>query len=200
MSDLFNSPVLKVEQPRRIPSAKSQYTISDGHGALLAKASERSVPLHRQATRALFGDGDDRRMVQVENAQGGVLLVIERPKGTLATWVSAPNGALIGSIRADGYKWRYLVLDAAERPVGRLEGNKLARKFKVLDGVGAHVAQVDKKWKGAATEVLTTADRYAVEFFHPLPDPLRVLVVAAPIALDLMLYEGKDLPDLNPLT
>ncbi|MFG2006778.1 phospholipid scramblase-related protein [Spirillospora sp. NPDC048911] len=200
MNDLFNSPVLKVEQPRRLPSAKSQYTISDGHGALLAKAAEGSVPLHRQATRTLFGNGDDRRVVQVENARGGApLLVIERPKATLGTWVSAPNGALIGSIRVDRFKWRYALLDAAERPVGRLEGNKLARKFKVLDGAGAHVAQVDKKWKGAATEVLTTADRYAVQFFHPLPDPLRVLVVAAPIALDLMLYEGKDLPDLGTL-
>ncbi|GAA2616932.1 phospholipid scramblase-related protein [Actinomadura fulvescens] len=200
MSDLFNSPVLKVEQPRRIPSAKSQYTISDGAGIPLATAAERSVPLRRQATRALFGDGDDRRVVQVEHARGGApLLVVERPKSTLGSWVSAPDGTLVGSIRSDRFKWRYVLLDAAERPVGRLEGNKLARKFKVLDGAGAHVAQVDKKWKGAATEVLTTADRYAVEFFHPLPDPLRVLVVAAPIALDLMLYEGKDLPDLGAL-
>jgi uncharacterized protein YxjI len=59
---------------------------------------------------------------------------------------------------------------------------------------GTHLAQLDKKWKGPATELLTTADRYSLEIFYSLPDPLRILVVAAPLAIDLMLYEGKDWP------
>ncbi|MFI0481661.1 phospholipid scramblase-related protein [Actinomadura sp. 9N215] len=167
----------------------------DAGGTLLAKAEERFVSLKRQAWRAVLFDGSDQRTVLVENTQGTPVLVIERPKTTRATWVSTPDGALHGSIRQDGYQWRYVLLDASEQPVGRLEGNKTARKFKVLDNAGAHVAQVDKKWKGAATELLTTADRYAVTFFSTVPDPLRILVVAAPIGLDLMLYEGKDVPN-----
>ncbi|WUH97978.1 phospholipid scramblase family protein [Spirillospora sp. NBC_00431] len=195
MSDLFSSPVLRIEQPRRLPSAKSQYKVFDAGGTLLARAEERSVSLKRQAWRAVMLDGSDQRTVQVEDTRGTPILMIERPKTTRAAWVSTPDGVLHGSIRQDGYQWRYALLDAAERPAGRLEGNKTARKFKVLDNAGAHVAQVDKKWKGAATELLTTADRYAVTFFHTPPDPLRILIVAAPIGLDLMLYEGKDVPN-----
>ncbi|TMQ90204.1 hypothetical protein ETD83_36450 [Actinomadura soli] len=195
MSDLFSSPVLRIEQPRRVPSAKSQYKVFDAGGTLLARAEERSVSLKRQAWRAVMLDGGDQRSVQVENAQGTPVLMIERPKTTRATWVSTPDGTLHGSIRMDAYQWRYLLLDAAERPVGKLDGNRTARKFRALDAAGTHVAQVDKKWKGMATELLTTADRYSVTFFHTLTDPLRILVVAAPIALDLMLYEGKDVPD-----
>lgn len=197
MNDLFSSPVLRVEQPRRLPAAKSQYKVFDGQGALLAKASERDVPLRRQAARALFGDADDRRTVYVEDPRGDQLLVLEKPKTARfpeGTWVSTADGALIGSLRMDRWRFRYQLLDMAERPIGRLEGNRSARKFKVLDWQGTHVAQLDKKWKGAATEVLTTADRYALDIFHPLPDPLRILVAAAPIAVDLMLYEGKDWP------
>ncbi|MBG6093413.1 phospholipid scramblase-related protein [Actinomadura viridis] len=197
MTDLFTSPVLRVEQPRRVPAARSRYKVFDGQGTLLAEADERDVPLRRQASRALFGEGDDRRTVHVEDGRGHPLLILEKPKSArfpVGTWVSTPDGALIGSIRMDTHRFRYVLLDMAERPVGRLEGNRSARKFKVLDGHGAHVAQVDKKWKGAATELLTTADRYGVEIFQPLPDPLRVLVVAAPLAIDLMLYEGKDWP------
>jgi hypothetical protein len=190
MSDLFQAQVLRVEQPRRLPAAKSQYKVFDGHGTLLATASERAVPLRRQATRALFGNGADHRVVHVERPDGAPLLVLER-RPSAGTWVSGPYGEPIGSLQVDRHLYRYRLLDAAERPVGRLEGNRLARKFQVF-GQEAHVAQVDKKWTGVATEVLTTADRYAVEIFQPLPDPLRVLVVAAPIALDLMLYEGKD--------
>ncbi|RFS81014.1 hypothetical protein D0T12_34340 [Actinomadura spongiicola] len=195
MSDLFNSPVLVVEQPRRVPSAKSRYKVFDGAGTLLAGAEERAVSLRRQAWRAVFMDGDDHRTVQVEDTRGTPILIIERPKRVKATWVSTPDGALHGSIRLDRYTWRYALLDAAERPVGRLDGNRRTNKFKVFDNGGAHVAQVDKKWNGAVTALLTTADKYAVTFHHALPHPLRMLVVAAPIALDLMLYEGKDLLD-----
>lgn len=195
MSDLFTSPVLRIEQPRRVPSARSQYKVFDAGGTLLARAEERSVSLKRQAWRAVMLDGGDQRTVQVEDTRGTPVLMIERPKTTRATWVSTPDGALHGSIRQDGYQWRYQLLDATECPVGRLDGNRTARKFRVLDIAGTHVAQVDKKWKGVATELLTTADRYAVTFFHTVPDPLRILIVAVPIGLDLMLYEGKDVPD-----
>ncbi|MFI0355977.1 phospholipid scramblase-related protein [Actinomadura sp. 9N407] len=197
MTDLFSSPVLRVEQPRRAPSARSQYKVYDGAGTLLASAAEQGVPMRRQAYRTFFGEGDDRRAVYVESGQGVPLLVLEKPKaarGAAGTWVSTPDGRLVGSVRMDRYRYQYVLLDAADRPAGRLEGNRLARKFRVLDGHGHHVAQVDKKWKGAATEVLTTADKYSVEIFRPLADPLRVLVAAAPIAIDLMLYEGKDFP------
>ncbi|MEU5885032.1 phospholipid scramblase-related protein [Spirillospora sp. NPDC047279] len=190
MSDLFNSPVLKIDQPRGVPSAKSKYTVKDGQGTLLAQASEHDVGVARQAVRTVFGGGG-RRSVLVENAHGVPVLAIET-RSSRDTLISAPGGALYGSIQIDDYDWRYKLLDAAERFVGRLDGNRVARKFKVLDAAGHHVAQVDKKWKGAMTEILTSADRYRVEFHHPLPDPLRVLVVAAPIALDLMLYEDKD--------
>ena len=195
MTDLFSSPVLRVEQPRRIPSAKSRYKIYDGHKNLVATASEGHVPIGRQAFRAFMGEGQDERTVRVDSAQGQPLLILAKAKTQGLkdhTGVSGPDGTPIGSIRTDRYRWTYQILDAYERQLGRLDGNRLARKFRVLDWNGAHVAQLDKKWKGAATELLTTADRYSLEIYQPLPDPLRILVAAAPIAIDLMLYEGKD--------
>jgi uncharacterized protein YxjI len=192
MSDLFNSPVLRVDQPRGAPAARSRYRVYDGHGTLLATAEERDVSLARQTVRTAFGGSDSGRTVHVESGQGTPLLVVEK-QNARGTRVSTPDGVLIGSLQ-NRKLYEYALLDAAERQVGALDGNRVGRKFPVLDGYGNHVAQVDKKWKGAATEILTTADRYSVEIFQPLPDPLRVLVVAAPLAIDLMLYEGKDWP------
>jgi uncharacterized protein YxjI len=196
MNDLFSSPVLRVEQPRRAPSAKSQYKVFDGQGTLVARASERAVSVARQATRAVFGDGDGRRTVHVENAQGQPLLILDKAGGqpSRGTWVSDPAGTLIGSIRPADMVFRLDLWDMAERHVGRLDGNRLVRKFRVLDAQGAHVGQLDKKFKGVATELLTTADRYSLNVYHPLPDPLRILVAVAPLAIDLMHYEGKDWP------
>ncbi|WP_433333054.1 phospholipid scramblase-related protein [Spirillospora sp. CA-294931] len=200
MDALFGTQVLRIEQPRRMPAAQSRYTISDGNGTLLAKASEQDVRLTRQATRALLGQGDDRRVVHLENAHGVPLLVLEKPKIThrpYGTWVSGPNGAPIGSVQPTQKSFVYSLRNAADAEVGRLDGNRLGRKFEMRDAYGTHVAQIDKRWKGAATELLTTADRYSVEIFRPLPDPLHILAVAAPLAIDLMLYEGKDWPDFS---
>jgi hypothetical protein len=192
MDDLFSSPVLRVDQPRGAPAARSRYKVFDGRGTLLATAEERDVPLLRQAARTAFGGGDGRRVVHVENAQGAPLLIVARD-GRRRTRVHTPQGVPIGSVQhLDHY--RYALLDAEDRQVGQLDGSRFGRSFPVLDAHGHHVAQLDKKWKGAVTEVLTTADRYSVEIFQPLPDPLRTLVPTAPLAIDLMLYENKDWP------
>jgi uncharacterized protein YxjI len=194
MHDLFNAPVLRVEQPRRVPSAKSTYKVFDGQGTLLARASERDVSLGRQALRAVTGDGEGRRVVQVEDSAGRPLVTLDKEPGWTSTRVYHPNGGLIGSIGHTGKVARLDLLDMAGRSVGVLDGNRLYRRFRVLDVHGTHVGQLDKKWKGLATEVLTTADRYSLEIYRPLPDPLRVLVAVAPMAIDLMHYESKDLP------
>jgi hypothetical protein len=103
----------------------------------------------RQAFRAVTGDGDGRRIVHVEDATGRALLTLDKERGLSGTQVSHPDGAPIGSIRLDGSKIAHFdVLDMAGRRVGVLDGNRLYRKFKVLDAYGTHVGRMDKKWKG----------------------------------------------------
>ncbi|WP_433466764.1 phospholipid scramblase-related protein [Spirillospora sp. CA-128828] len=192
MTDLFNSSVLRVDQPRGAPAARSRYRVYDGQGTLLATAEERDVSVLRQTVRTAFGGSDAGRTVHVENAQGVPLLVVEK-QNARSTRVCTPEGGQIGALQ-NKKLYEYTLLDASGGLVGRLDGNRLGRKFAALDAYGNHVAQVEKRWKGVATEILTTADRYSVEIYQPLADPLRVLVVAAPLAIDLMLYEGKDWP------
>lgn len=193
MTDLFSSPVLRVDQPRRAPAARSRYKVTDGNGTVVAIAEERDISLLRQTVRAALGGSDGRRVVHVESGQGVPLMVVDKLGGHgkgARVWTS--DGAPIGSFHATTTPMTYSIHDGMERSVGQLSGNRLGRKFAVLDAYGAHVAQVDKKWKGLATEVLTTADRYSVEVYQPLYEPLRTLVPAAPLAIDLMLYETKD--------
>ncbi|MFV2179404.1 phospholipid scramblase-related protein [Actinomadura sp. LOL_016] len=103
-------------------------------------------------------------------------------------------GPVVGTIGATDNVHRFTILAMAERPLGHMDANRLLRKFDVHDAAGNRVARLDEKWKGLATELVTTADRYMLEIFSTLPDPLRTLVVMTPLAIDLMLYEGKDRP------
>ncbi|TDC47700.1 hypothetical protein E1281_25835 [Actinomadura sp. KC345] len=170
----------------------------DGHGTLMATAGERDISRLRKAGRVVGGGGGSGRLVHVESAQGVPLVGVEAGKGSSSsrTRVSTPDGALIGCLQriADKAGYQFTLLDSAERPVGSLEGSRFGYKFPVLDGYGNHVAQIEKKFKGPATELLTTSDRYSVEIFQPLHDPLRFLVPVIAIGIDLMFYEGKDWP------
>ncbi|MBA9004463.1 phospholipid scramblase-related protein [Thermomonospora cellulosilytica] len=195
MSDLFSSPLLWVEQPTRVPVARSRYKVLNGAGAVVAKASEQGVSLKRAAARAVFGDAD-RRLVEVRGPNGEALLVIEAYSERNA-FVSWPNGARIGSFEAAKRK-RYrsrAILDHAGNQVGLIDDNNgLGRRYDVLDAHGTVAAYIDKKWTGVLKEMATTADRYRVEIHRPLPDPLRVLVPVAAIVLDMLFFESKDWP------
>ncbi|GAA4143181.1 phospholipid scramblase-related protein [Actinomadura keratinilytica] len=190
---LFGATILRVEQPRRLPAAKSQYKIFDGPGTLVAEAQEENVPIRRQASRVLWGGAEaSARTVRVADPHGVPLMVVDKPGRSQNAAVYDPDGALVGAFQQEDHTFRYGLHDAAGRRVGELKGNRLGRKFAVLDAYGAHVAQVDKKWAGVGKELLTTADRYNVEIYRPLPYPLRHLAVAAALAMDMIHYEEKD--------
>ncbi|WP_119731306.1 phospholipid scramblase-related protein [Thermomonospora amylolytica] len=192
MSDLFSSPLLWVEQPTRLPVAKARYKVLDGGGTVVAKAAEQGVSLKRAAARAVFGDAK-RRLVEVRGPSDEALLVIEAYSESNA-FVMWPNGARIGSFEA-ARRERYhsrAIIDHAGHQAGLLRAGKVGRRYEVTDAYGAVAAQIDKKWTGVVKEMVTSADRYRVEIHRPLPDPLRLLVPVAAIALDMIFFENKD--------
>jgi hypothetical protein len=64
--------------------------------------------------------------------------------------------------------------------------------FNVQDPAGAEIARITKTWAGWAKERFTKADHYVVQMHRPLEDPLRSLVIAAALAIDVELKERGD--------
>ncbi|MFD0902797.1 phospholipid scramblase-related protein [Actinomadura sediminis] len=191
MYQLFNSPVLTVDQPRRAPSARSEYKVFDGRGTLVARAAEGDVSALKKAFRIVIGDGGAGRVVHVESPDGHPLLTVQG--GPNWAMVHLPDGTVVGSIReAPSRRHAFDILDAAQRPIGGMDAGPWRRKFRIVDANGTHVAQMDKKWKGFATEMALSADKYRLDIHQAIADPLRTLVVMSPLAIDLILYEGKD--------
>ena len=62
--------------------------------------------------------------------------------------------------------------------------------FNVKDPNGVEIAKITKTWAGWAKERFTKADNYVVQLHGPLGDPLRSLVIAAGITLDIALKQG----------
>lgn len=61
--------------------------------------------------------------------------------------------------------------------------------FTVTDPTGSEVARITKTWAGWAKERFTKADNYVVQMHRRLEDPLRSLVIAAALAIDVELKQ-----------
>jgi hypothetical protein len=194
VSDILNSPVLKVEQPRKVLPAQAQYKIFNAEDVLVAVAAETDVRTRHKALpaprpRAAPGPRD----LLVSGADGVPLLVVALQDGNRLTLVRRPDGEPVGAIRAERTTRHYALLDPEDHRVGQITGDLSLRRFVVADDQGKRVALVNKKWAGLVAELLTTADRYTVQISDPVPEPLRTLVTMSAIVLDLTLHEFKDI-------
>ena len=195
MSDPFSSPVLRVEQPRRGPFARSQYKVLDGAGTLLALADETRSRSRGETLRTVFpGKSElDARAVLLSTPEGEPLLVVAKQRGRMLTEVRRPDGEVIGTFRTERVGRRYTLRNSDDKRIGEIAVDLSRRDFVVTDTEGTKVAHVRKKWAGLATHLLTTADKYSVEINDPVPEPLRTMAVTTAITMDMTLHESKDI-------
>ncbi|TDD80381.1 hypothetical protein E1293_20860 [Actinomadura darangshiensis] len=195
MSEVFSSPVLRVEQPRRGPFAKSRYKVLDGDGVVLAIAAPTDEQGEALAMRGLFpGKSNlDARAVLLTTPDGEPLLIVDKQSGWEYTEVFQPDGERVGSFVTERAGRRYVIYDDDGTLIGAVEVDVPRNNFEVTDADGVKVAHVRKKWAGLATHLLTTADKYAVDISDPVREPLRTMVVMTAIAMDMSLHEAKEI-------
>ncbi|OLT27532.1 hypothetical protein BJF79_11720 [Actinomadura sp. CNU-125] len=194
MSEAFSSPVLRIEQPRRGPFAKSKYRVMDGDGTTVAVADETDRRRGDAIRTAFPGKSDlDARAVLLSTPEGEPLLVVDKQKGRALTEVRRPEGDVVGSFVTRRVGRRYAVQDPDGTVLGDVEVDIPRNNFAVRDADGKKVAHVRKKWAGVVTHLLTTADKYDVEIFDPVPEPLRTMAAMTAIIMDMNLHESKDI-------
>ena len=86
---------------------------------------------------------------------------------------------------------KFEVLDASERPLCMLKGKWTSWDFKFVSNDGKEFATVTKKWDGLGKELFTSADNYILQISSQVPadNPLRMLIMAAVMCIDLVLKE-----------
>ncbi|MEW2359624.1 hypothetical protein [Spirillospora sp. NPDC029432] len=204
MTNLTDAPVLRIEQR----SSQLEYLISDGTGAELGRAVQVAGPAPRKGLLGLAGSGlgDARVVLQVSGTDGAPLFYVDR-KGGCPVAIVGSGGDVIGRFVGDvagtsrakvdssrfglpGAGLVHRLWDARDRPVGevawKVKTAQAATALEVLGGVcvdmdGTRTAEIEvqeRKFK----------DRYTLRIPPGLPgppEPLRTLVRAVPLALDL---------------
>ncbi len=85
---------------------------------------------------------------------------------------------------------KFQVLDTADNLLCMLQGKWSGWDFKFTKD-NVEFARVNKKWNGLGKELFTTADNYMLEIDARVPEnnPIRILIVAAVMCIDMVLKE-----------
>lgn len=123
------------------------------------------------------------------------LLVVKRPFTLFRSYVSVfdEKDVLIGTFRQRFMTLggKFEILDPSGNPICLLKGKWTSWEFTFLQG-DTQIAKVTKKWAGIGKELFTTADNYAliIENHVPANDPLRQLIIASVVTIDMVLKEN----------
>ena len=130
---------------------------------------------------------------QLVESSGAVVLTMTRPAKTFKSRVIVGDASgrevgrilqknVFGKIRFD--------LEVQGRSVGVISAeNWRAWNFRIDDASGLEVGRITKTFEGVLRTALTTADHYVLQVHRPLEDPLRQLVFASAMTIDVALKQ-----------
>jgi len=102
------------------------------------------------------------------------------------------NNVLVGKFKQKFFSLggKFDVLDANDNYLCTLKGKWTSWDFKFINN-DIQYAQVNKKWAGMGKELFTSADNYMLQINDNVPhnSPLRQLIVAAVMCIDMVLKE-----------
>jgi uncharacterized protein YxjI len=133
--------------------------------------------------------------MNVKDMNGNTLFTVKRGVSFFLSTVEVidSNGMLMGKFKQKFFSigGKFEVLDASERSLCMLRGKWTSWEFKFVSNDGKDFAAVTKKWGGLGKELFTSADNYVLEINSEVPadHPLRILILAAVMCIDLVLKE-----------
>lgn len=147
----------------------------------------------------LFRFTDYKRMtpfnMEIKSPEGQPVLTVRRGVSFFLSEVEVldDRNQLIGKFKQKFFSigGKFEVLDASERPLCMLKGKWTSWDFKFVANDGKEFATVTKKWSGLGKELFTSADNYVLQISSEVPadHPLRLLILAAVMCIDLVLKE-----------
>jgi uncharacterized protein YxjI len=147
----------------------------------------------------MFRFSDYKRMTPFEiiisTPDDKKLITIKRGISVFGSTVEVLNShdELIGKFKQKLFSLggAFNLLDPNGQELAKLKGNWSSWDFKFTASDGTEFASINKKWAGIGRELFTTADNYVLQVSEQVPPnhPLRSLVIAAVMCIDMVLKE-----------
>jgi len=193
---IWDEPVLVVNQKAKLLEVNTEYAIYDQNGTQIGAIRQVGQSALKKVAR--FVSSLDQFMthsLQLVDTHGVVQLTVTRPAKFMKSkvLVSDASGNQIGSIVQKNMMGKIrFALEGSAGEIGTLNGeNWRAWNFNLQDSEGTEVARITKTWEGLAKTMFTTADNYVLQIHRPLEEPLRSLVIASAVSVDLALKQDS---------
>lgn len=183
---------LVVKQRMKVFELKNEYEVFDETGQPVGRVTQ--VRQSGLAVVARVISSMDLVLpvhLEVTDAAGQVVLLMDKPWFRWAVGVSRPTGGAIGTITKQVRmgKARFNITSPDGVDLGSVHAqNWRAKDFAVYDADGRQVGAVNKKWAGLR-ELFTDADSYVVEIYPDTVEPLRSLATATCLTIDTIMKQ-----------
>jgi uncharacterized protein YxjI len=196
MHPIVNKNLYFVKEHVGLFKASNSFDIFDGENQqLIMQCREENLGFFTK----MFRFTDYKRMtpfdIDIKTASGEKVLTVRRGVSLFLSTVEVldGNGTVIGLFKQKFFSigGKFEVLDASERSLCMLKGKWTSWEFNFVSSDNKNFATVSKKWSGFGKEFFTSADNYVLQISKDVPEnhPLRMLILAAVMCIDLVLKE-----------
>jgi uncharacterized protein YxjI len=195
MESLLEAPRLVVNQKAKLVELRNQYVIRDPEGNELGYVEQEGQSKSRKALRFLTDvDQFFTHSLAVHDIDGARVLELTRPRKVFKSrlLVRAGDGREVGQIVQDNVfgKIRFNFLGVQGEVLGRIKAeNWRAWDFSIVDATDHEIGRIDKKFVGVAKALFTTGDHYIVDISSEAVGDLRLMALAAAVAVDTALKQ-----------
>ncbi len=196
MNPILNRNLFFVKEHVKVFKAANSFDVYDPDTReIILQAREDNLGFFTK----MFRFTDYKRMtpfeIDIRTPDGQKILTVRRGVSFFLSTVEVldERGAVIGKFKQKFFSigGKFEVLDASERPLCMLKGSWTSWDFRFVSADNKEFALVTKKWSGLGKELFTSADNYILQISNDVPadHPLRMLIMAAVMCIDLVLKE-----------
>lgn len=197
MTDLLTAEKLVVSQKAKLVELTNQYAIRDAEGNELGRVQQEGQSKLRKVLRFVT-DVDQflTHTLAIYDASGAKVLEVVRPRKVFKSKfeVHDGNGRTIGRIVQNNVfgKITFDLLGDQDQKLGAIKAeNWRAWDFSIVDGADTEIGRIDKKFVGIAKALFTTGDNYVVDIYPSATGDLRLMALAAALAVDTALKQDS---------
>ena len=195
MASLLDAPQLIVNQKAKLVELTNQYLIRDPEGNEIGHVQQEGQSKLKKVMR-FTGDLDQffTHTLSVYDAGGARVLELTRPRKLVKSrlLVKTGDGRTVGQIVQDNVfgKIRFNFVGVNDEVLGRIKAeNWRAWDFSIVDATDHEVGRIDKKFVGVLKATFTTGDNYIVDISDEAQGDLRLMALAASVAVDTALKQ-----------
>ena len=184
-----------MNQKAKLVELTNQYLIRDPEGNELGHVQQEGQSKLKKVLRFTTDiDQFNTHTLGVYDTGGAQVLELTRPRKLVKSRlnVKAGGGRTVGQIVQDNVfgKIRFNFVGVNDELLGRIKAeNWRAWDFSIVDATDHEVGRIDKNFVGVAKAIFTTGDNYIVDISHEAQGDLRLMALAAAVAVDTALKQ-----------